>query len=284
MEARIWFTATLGPLLIILTLFLSLLRSSADAYFLPLIALVGTPIACLWPKRGLWIAQSLLLLTVIAGYPLLPYGERLWYLGLALSISIGFLIGHIASQEVSTWLKRLKSLGHTRALDLFGLHKKLETLKEHVDTLTTRCEALQSKAKPLEDLESKVRTLQSCLLDERLRTKKLTQTLKTKRDQLNQSRCDAFQQKLTQTTVGQIRHLRDQFLAKDAILNQTRQQLWQLESSLLALQNERQEEALTPDPAYDQLITENETSELEELVTSLLHELKGRSVPTGFGR
>ena len=124
-EGRVQFWAALGPFIIILTLLVGLLKVEPLTLYLSLATLIGVPLCWRWGVRGL--VGSLLCLGLLFAmfYSSIPHDERLWQIGVAVSVSLGLIVTTLSFEEVSASLQQLEEGSKIRLEKLLLLESRL---------------------------------------------------------------------------------------------------------------------------------------------------------------
>ncbi|MBS0621510.1 MAG: hypothetical protein JSR80_00925 [Verrucomicrobia bacterium] len=293
-----------GPFFLLLTLLLAIFHLGAGALYLPLLCAVGLSCIALFAHRGLYLAWG-----VIAA--LMPFYHSPWEMGAAVSISLGLWIAHLAIGQFEKGLEdktsqtgaretelteklqviqeqfEIASLETERWLKQYRLQKSDgESLQQRHETMFSDLMEAQRKVEQQRQELNEVRTAR---LEASLEAKSYLAALKNAQEELSSS---AEQLEEGREAARKLRQLQEQFEERNEMIHQVRKELWQSESQVLYFKGLSWEEERSCDATHEALVAdlamyeekeqelEKEKAALEMLVSSLISELKGRSVPS----
>ncbi|MEC7840319.1 MAG: hypothetical protein VX777_09810, partial [Chlamydiota bacterium] len=146
-QQQIQFWALIGPFISILTLLVSLMKSSPIDQGFALAMIIGVPLCWKWKLRGLAISLGILFGVVAYHYIDLDIPGRLWVGGVTSAASLSFLVTALSFEEVTSLLTSMEVESKSRLDNLLQLDEKLKhSEKSHSQAYNQ----LQSK---LEDFE-----------------------------------------------------------------------------------------------------------------------------------
>ena len=130
LDSKVKFWAILGPFILLITLFISLVRSSPCCFYMPLAALTGIPICWRWKTQGLWGSCLILAGLFALCYGSMPVEDRFWQVGMALSIAMAFVVTVLSFEEVDHILEEKQAESSSRLNNLLSLDEKLRQLEQ----------------------------------------------------------------------------------------------------------------------------------------------------------
>lgn len=131
-QVEIW--AFLGPALILITFFVLLVKASVTPLTIPLFALVGMPLCWKWKVKGLTCSLVCLFLLVLYQDQFTPTEERLWNIGLAVSLALAFVVTALSFEEASSCLKVIQTESSTRLTNILQMDDKLQEMRRIFET------------------------------------------------------------------------------------------------------------------------------------------------------
>jgi len=133
LDQNIRFWAVLGPFILLLSFFILIFRSAPNSYYLPLAALIGTPICWKWKLPGLALALTFLGASLIFSLNSLALEDRYWEAGMAMAIALGFIVTSLSLEEVTALIQGLEIESNSRKESLWQLDERLkETEKQMI--------------------------------------------------------------------------------------------------------------------------------------------------------
>ncbi len=187
-QDRFQFLGLVGPLIILLTLFCTLLKGSPKSGYLFLMPLVGLPLCWKWRWKGFTGAIGGLLLLLIILYPHFHPNERLWQIGAAFSLGLGLFTTFMGFEEIKNILLKLHLESQSRLDNLIDLDEKLklseETWKyeeaELQNQLEKKTESLKREQEELNSLEKMSAALRSELEGQQTANQSLLEEVENK--------------------------------------------------------------------------------------------------------
>lgn len=267
LEQRIQFWSALGPFVVLLTLFVCFIKLSAASYYLPLAALIGLPICWKWHLRGALIAFLLLTALLLVNLPLIESGERMWFIGLGIALSIGFAVTALSLEE----MRELLGLAPGRPSEEEGASSERFSLlrqqwRHDREEFQHRLSLLMRQLKEAEELSqtkvaapaSEVTSLQSelSLTQRQLEAVQAQlESLHKDYEQLQAKQAIAPAKVALSPEEREVRHLegkylqlRSQFEEKQKVLDETRRQAFHYEGKMIEL-----EQRLSPAECTDEV-------------------------------
>lgn len=149
-QLEIW--TFLGPALALISFFILLVKASLVPLALPIAALIGIPLCWRWKLKGLIASLSLLLLIVVYQDQYTATEERLWNVGLALSLALAFVVTALSFEEAGAYILTLQQEASSRLNHLLQMDDKLQEVRRGLELERDQI-ALQLKTKENESLE-----------------------------------------------------------------------------------------------------------------------------------
>jgi len=128
---KILLLALLPTLLLILTVGISLLHPCSLTFMIPLFALMGTLACSLWKTVGLSGSYLALIAFLLLSVKQVPSQERLWQMGIILSLAIDYFIILLSVEEVATLLGKVFEESHER---LSAVHQNQLEIQQATNT------------------------------------------------------------------------------------------------------------------------------------------------------
>lgn len=122
--------AMLGPMCVILSLSLLVLKPSSDRIYLPFASAIGLALCYQWKWRGIAIALSLLGAALAYRFFGMPNEDRLWEMGMGLALALGFVITALSVEETQQRIQSSVVDSTTEQSKFSGLEAQLKTLAE----------------------------------------------------------------------------------------------------------------------------------------------------------
>ena len=231
----------LGPICLQLGLTALLCRYACAIWPLTAAAFVGFFLIWKWEKRGFFAAVFVLIAAMIA---LSSKEELFWLFLFCSSVALSWfllLLGHRefafrmaekiqAFEQLTTASEILQTQLHQMRAQNTGLHVKID---EEVKEKENYKQKIQQMLFELTSCQNKEKELERALEEAKIRL------FKYKYEQENSKEAKA-----SEVMRAQFAQLREQFEEKSETLHQTRKQLFAMESELLALQKQIQEQAV----------------------------------------
>ena len=124
-KTHVRFWALLGPLLLLLSSWLLLVRWSDHSSFV-LLSLVGLPLCIKWRVEGMCIACALLGILAFSSYQELNVEERYWHIGMSLTQALSFLILALSLDEADDIVEKMLSESKSRLENFLALQEELK--------------------------------------------------------------------------------------------------------------------------------------------------------------
>jgi DNA repair exonuclease SbcCD ATPase subunit len=150
---QVQFWAIIGPFISLLTLFVFLVKGSVTPGYLPLLLLIGVPLAWMWKLKGFTVSVVVLSIVLIFHYGEIPLEERFWHLGMGISIAMCLLITALSFEEVGALIEGLKVESRSRLENLWKVDERLQFAEGE----------LKKKKERIKELNIKVRSYQKLL-------------------------------------------------------------------------------------------------------------------------
>lgn len=129
-ERKIEFWTILGPVLLLLTFFVALIKEGSSGVGVAGAGLVGLIISWRFKVRGLWAATGLLIAVGLVDHLDVPLEDRFWHLGLGLAVFLGFAVTALSFEEVAGLIGSLRLESNSRLENLWRLDEKLNRVHE----------------------------------------------------------------------------------------------------------------------------------------------------------
>ena len=205
-QIRFW--AILGPLMTVLIFSLALVKQSPTSLSLGILA-VGGLIGCwVWRMKGLLCSLVFVIGILAYNFPSVEMGERFWFLGLAMAISLSLIVTVLSYEEIEGLLRGLQrnfgkqiQFHKQESIDREKLAIDLDWLKEQKDELESKLDFYQQELIKKEEQLSQ------------LQTQKMAEKYQVKRSEPS-------------SYESLYKQLRDQFSEKGRLLDQTRRELF----------------------------------------------------------
>lgn len=130
LERRVLFWSVLGPFVVLITLFVSLVKATPLGFYIPLVAVAGVPVCLRWKQKGLLLSLLALGLVVVICYSDLPVQQRFWHVGLGMSVALAFVVSALGFEEAESTLKHIEVEAKSRLENLWRLDETLKTLQD----------------------------------------------------------------------------------------------------------------------------------------------------------
>ena len=153
-QVQVW--ALIGPFLMMLALLLITFKAPSDHLNLPLAALLGLGLCWKWKLKGLAVSIGLLAAVIVYQYAGIPVEERLWLIGIALAISLAFVVTALSFEEIETIIKSMEVESNSRLDNLLQLDEKLKAAQVSYQSEAKQW-ALKSDAHQLENADIKAK-------------------------------------------------------------------------------------------------------------------------------
>lgn len=144
-QIRSW--AIFGPIMMLLTFFVALMKVTQAFMMLPLVAILSLIISYRAKMKGL--AVSILLLSAITAYYYsdMSHNEKFWQVSLAMASALACLITALTSQETENTFESLSVESESRLDHLKRLDEKLKSIKKSAKHDVEDLQVQLSKAK-----------------------------------------------------------------------------------------------------------------------------------------
>ena len=126
---RIQFLGVIGPFILLLTLFATLIKGSTYSWYLYLVTLVGLPFCWKLRWKGLSLTCAFLILSYLFLYSFFPFFDALWQFGASLSLMLGLYTTFIGFEEIKLMMHSLQLESQSRLENLIELDKKFNQSK-----------------------------------------------------------------------------------------------------------------------------------------------------------
>lgn len=127
-QVQVW--ALIGPLLMMLALLLIIFKAPINHLNLPLMALIGIGLCWKWKLKGLAVSIGLLAAVIVYQYAGIPVEDRLWHIGIALAISLTFVVTALSFEEIEAIIKSMDVESNSRLDNLLQLDEKLKAAQD----------------------------------------------------------------------------------------------------------------------------------------------------------
>lgn len=285
-ETQIQLWAVVGPFVTLLTLLVSMLKSTPMQTSFAVCLLVGVPLCWRWKLKGLAISMGLLLGVFAFHFMDLAISARFWSAGLGVSASLSFLITALSFDEVSALTDTLQIESRSRLDNLLKLDERLKLEKESYlkshEHLQSHIKELEEQATCFKQLEKELRmTLierEQELLLERQKIASIQTAIQEKEmvfqellQEANSARAaiHAELEKATKKEASELRkvkgihtQLQKQFKEKADVLDETRKALFHMQEKLLSSQRDL-EEARKADKSISEALVEGAVEKME---------------------
>lgn len=166
---RMQFLGLIGPVILLLTLFCTLLKGTPKSGYLFCSTLVGLPLCWKWSWKGLFASLGLLFALFFSFYSFFPPEMRLWQLGASASLGLGLFITFIGFEELKEAIRQINLESQSRLDNLIDLdekfNKSLETWKydeaELQNEIEKKSQMLKREQEELAALEKMSLTLRA---------------------------------------------------------------------------------------------------------------------------
>jgi|GEM_PF-1605370 len=259
LEGRLQVWAAIGPLMLVLTSLVCLIKGEHHDWLLISLALVGLPLCWRWKMSGLFGAVTILLLYLVATYSDVAIGNRFWHVGTTMAAALGLVVTTLSFEEVEALIGKLRVESESRLKNLWSIDEKFKAAQkawqEEREDLSQR---LQESLQELREKEARIGTFGRVLgvvrqdLDasQRKHERLLTELFEAR------TQASRLSQELDKEAVfgrdreicrieGMYRQLRHQFEEKTKVLADTRKQLFYSQEKCLVYEKEKEEESLT---------------------------------------
>lgn len=204
-ENQIQLWAIVGPFATLVTLLVSMMKSTPMQTSFAVCLLVGVPLCWRWKLKGLAISTGLLLGSMAYSFMDLEFSAQLWCSGLGASACLSFLITALSFDEVSALTDTLQIESKSRLESLLKLDEKLKVEKESFQknhqNLLGHVKELEEEVIKSRERESTSERFAQTVRDEleavHLRNNELLQEVFTLRQQYSQA------EKTYQTTLAE---------------------------------------------------------------------------------
>jgi chromosome segregation ATPase len=137
-KRKIQFWGILGPSLIILTLLISVLNTSLESLYLPIAITCGLPLCLRGRMRGALMAIALLFSLLLLTLSITTPEEPLWHAGVALTLSLAFIVTSLSTEEAFDLIKGLQTESKSRLQHLLRLDSEFKVSREKLSRLQER--------------------------------------------------------------------------------------------------------------------------------------------------
>lgn len=148
-QKQVLFWALLGPFLLFLTLFVSLLNDSAASMAILFAATIGLPLCWQLRIKGLAFALTLLAAPLVYFLPSLAFEEMLWTLAISFAASLSLFVTTLSFEESKEMIAHLQVESKSRLSTLWQLDEKCEenekTFEREIQALRREGEAVQKE-------------------------------------------------------------------------------------------------------------------------------------------
>lgn len=224
-QVELW--TFLGLAVALATAILLVAKGVTATLYFSWILLVGSCLCWKWKLRGLWTSVSLVAGLMAYSYLDIAPADRLWYVGMALSMMLTFVVLTFCYQEVKEVLDAAETESSSRLKSLVQLDTKMESL---------RSEQRAYVSKFIEQ-ENKLQLYQK-------QNEALRQEVADAQQRLQQQQEEAMSpDAAARRWAGMYHQLRQQFEEKSSLLDATRRTLFLTEEKVLHVeQQEKQRE------------------------------------------
>lgn len=200
-QDKLQFIGLLGPVILLLTLFCTLLKGSPKSGYLFFMTLFALPALWQWRLKGFLGSLASLFIGVLVFTSFFSSQQSLWQVGAALSIAIGLFITYMGFEELKASLEKLKLESQSRLDNLIQLDEKFEQhlsaweseragFVQEVSELKRVYERTQEEVQTLERL---VATLREELKKEQVTRESLLQEQAHKQEELSKYESEILQ-------------------------------------------------------------------------------------------
>ncbi len=130
LENRVQFWSALGPFVLLLTLFTTLIKCSSQSWYLVVVVFFGIPFCWRWGLKGFFGTLAFLVVLFLLFYSSFSMEDRLWQIGIALTVILGLVITALSFKETSELVNSLELESQSRMENLLMLDKKFKKAQE----------------------------------------------------------------------------------------------------------------------------------------------------------
>jgi hypothetical protein len=130
LEKEIIFWALVGPFMILLLFWTSLIRAGYPYTHLVLPALFAIPLCWKWKMKGFVSALCFLIFALALSYSSIPIEDRFWQIGMVLALTLSFVAMTLSFEEVEKITEEIHCESNSRLENLWRLDEKLKSAQE----------------------------------------------------------------------------------------------------------------------------------------------------------
>lgn len=251
------FIGLLGPAIILLTLFCVLLKGTPKSSYLVFVSIAAFPALWLWRWKGFASSMLALVLFLVSFFPFFSHQERLWQVGVNLSVALGIFISFMGIEEVKKYLLQLKTESQGRLDNLMDLDEKFKLSQE----------AWRIEKEQFIDDQSSLETKLNSKEKQNNQFEKLISTLRQETEKLNQDK---------ESLILSMEEKQQANSALESQILKTRHQFEEIEQKLKENQTDRELSAIKAEEiALDELDAERaRVKDLEKQLQEKLREIK----------
>lgn len=247
-----------GPLLLMLAITLLWGFSKEVSPILPAAGLVGLAFTWLGRSSGLWVAQTIIVLAVVAAIWSDPF-DIYWKMGFGLSLSLSLFITSLAQTELVDTATTIDSQLQVKASELTEALNSVAVLQS---TLQDKEVYLSIARDEFLHLQKQQREWSNAVFEQKQKTAQVEELLE---DQILEATESPEYRRLN----GAYTQLKEQFKEKDKVLTETRKELFLTQEQAGALSKELDEFKLYGVPSeiaqLQRHVAETEQQSLEEI-------------------
>lgn len=162
---QVQFWGLIGPLVALVTMLVIFIKSPPQAIYLSVATILGLLASLKWKIRGFAISLGFIILFYLYQFSEINPNEHLWYVGINLSIVIGFIIAALSFNEVEQLLHPLDDNIHVTDSNASIASEETDILKfkleENIVSLKRVKQDLLVKTKQINSYESLVENVKS---------------------------------------------------------------------------------------------------------------------------
>ena len=250
---RLQFLGVIGPFILLLTLFSTLLHQSFCSWYLFVVTLAALPLSWRYQYKGFFSSVGALFLIYFSMLPVFAEGSALWQFGASVSLSLGIFTTFLGFEEIKSLINTLQLESQSRLDNLIELDQKFNVSKE-----TWRFQENEL----IEELEDK-----SALIER----KKIEVEKLEKLNQIIKKELEESEQKQQQQLIDLEDNAREISKLEKQVL-QVKMQRESLQSQLDLSQSDREKISLEEVEVYQSKITDYESQiiDFNEKLSNLL--------------